>query len=86
MLLQYSQSVLGVDGKLTEMKFTTEQRVFIVESFVRKKLTENVSVSFVVNILENVSISFVVNILTHQFPQVRCGVIYLCDAIRSAIS
>jgi hypothetical protein len=32
------------------MKFTTE-RVFIVESFARKKLTENVSVSFVINIL-----------------------------------
>jgi hypothetical protein len=28
-----------------------EQRVFIVESFAKKKLTENVSVSFVVNIL-----------------------------------
>jgi hypothetical protein len=41
------------------MKFTTEQRVFIVESFARKTLTENVSVSFVVNIL------------TSQFPQ-RC--------------
>jgi hypothetical protein len=42
------------------MKFTTEQRVFIVKSFMRgKKLTENVSVSFVVNIL------------TSQFPQRR---------------
>jgi hypothetical protein len=39
------------------MKFTTEQRVFIVESFAREKLTENVY------------ISFVVNILTRQFPQ-----------------
>jgi hypothetical protein len=41
------------------MKFTTEQRVFIVESSARKKLTENVSVSFVVNIP------------TSQFPQRR---------------
>jgi hypothetical protein len=47
------------------MKFTTEQRVFIVESFASKKLTENVSVSFVVNIL------------TRQFPQVQCRIIYL---------
>jgi hypothetical protein len=41
------------------MKFTTEQRVFIVESFARKKLTENISVSFVVNIM------------TRQLPQRR---------------
>jgi hypothetical protein len=40
------------------MKFTTEHHVFIVESFVRKK-----------KLTENVSISFVVNILTRQFPQ-----------------
>jgi hypothetical protein len=33
------------------MKFTIEQCVFIVETFARKKLTENVSISFVVNIL-----------------------------------
>jgi hypothetical protein len=41
------------------MKFTIEQRVFIVESFARKKLTENVSASFVLNIV------------TRQFPQRR---------------
>jgi hypothetical protein len=33
------------------MKFTIEQCVFIAESFARKNLTENVSASFVVNIL-----------------------------------
>jgi hypothetical protein len=48
---------IRVDRRSTEMKFTTEQLVFIVKSFARKKLTENVSVSFVVNIL------------TSQFPQ-----------------
>jgi hypothetical protein len=43
----------------TEMKFTIEQRVFIVETFAKEKLTGNVSASFVVNVL------------THQFPQSR---------------
>jgi hypothetical protein len=37
------QSLLGVDRGSTEMKFITEQHVFIVESFARKKHTENVS-------------------------------------------
>jgi hypothetical protein len=46
-----------VGRRLTEMKFTTEQRVFIVDSFARKKVTENVS------------ISFIVNTLTRQFPK-----------------
>jgi hypothetical protein len=41
------------------MKFTTEQCVFVVESFVRKKP------------IENVSVSFVINILTSQIPQRR---------------
>jgi hypothetical protein len=53
------QPLLGVDRRSTEMKFTSEQRVFIVEFFARKKLTENVSASFVLNIL------------TRQFPQRR---------------
>jgi hypothetical protein len=33
------------------MKFTIEQRVFIVESFVREKLTKNVSASFVLTFI-----------------------------------
>jgi hypothetical protein len=41
------------------MKFNIEEREFIFEPFARKKLTENISVSFVVNIL------------TRQFPQSR---------------
>jgi hypothetical protein len=39
------------------MKVTIEQHVFVVETFARKKLTEKVSVSSVVDIL------------TRQFPQ-----------------
>jgi hypothetical protein len=39
------------------MNFTSEQRVFIVETLQGRKLTEKVSVSFVVNIV------------TRQFPQ-----------------
>jgi hypothetical protein len=35
--VQYSQYLLRVDRRSTEMKFTTEQRVFIVESFASKK-------------------------------------------------
>jgi hypothetical protein len=33
-------SLLGVDRRSTEVKFTTEQRMFIVKSFARKKLKE----------------------------------------------
>jgi hypothetical protein len=44
----------------TETKFSIEQFVFTAETIAREKLTENVS------------LSFVVNILTRQFPQKSC--------------
>jgi hypothetical protein len=80
--------VRGVDRQSTEMKFTTEQRVFIVESFARKKLTENVSVSFVVNILirQFPQLRVYPRLWKSGGPQVQCCIIYLCNAVRSSIS
>jgi hypothetical protein len=37
MSLQYSQFLLRVDRRWNEMEFTTEQRVFIVETFAREE-------------------------------------------------
>jgi hypothetical protein len=41
------QYIAFLGRRWIEIKFATKQRVFIVESFARKQLTENVSASFV---------------------------------------
>jgi hypothetical protein len=45
------QYIAFLGRRLREIKFATEQCVFIVKSFARKKLTENVSASFILNIV-----------------------------------